>query len=345
MRLRLRVLPGRARPLSRAPAWEFGRARPRRTLDGFFCSTARSGGSPWGSRRMRTRALRSTRPAHRRTTAAAALLSSPPASPRAAAAPTSGDASPDGPGDAPGPRRPAEADPVRLTTSFADAGGGADRRAGDRVAPTAATSADVRVTSAAGPVEGRGRGRHVDLRRRSSSPAPTTRSPPRRPAPTAARRAHPHLPHRRPDPRRADLRRGRAARRRDRRRRHARRGHLRPPGHRPGAVREAHARHQHARAAGLVVLAERPRGALPPGDATGRPAPTSRSTSTSTASRPATASTARSRAASTSTSATPTSTRSTPRPTRCRSSPTASCCAPCRSPPASRASPPARAPR
>ena len=48
---------------------------------------------------------------------------------------------------------------------------------------------------------------------------------------------------------------------------------------------------------------------------------------------------------STSTSATPTSTRSTPRPTRCRSSATASCSARCRSPPASRASPPAPGPR
>ena len=68
--------------------------------------------------------------------------------------PTSDDASPDAPGDAPGASQAAQVEPVRLTTSFTDA------RSVPIDAPVTVSAdggdlSDVRVTSAAGPVEGR----------------------------------------------------------------------------------------------------------------------------------------------------------------------------------------------
>ena len=68
--------------------------------------------------------------------------------------PTSDDASPDGPGDAPGASQAAQVDPVRLTTSFTDA------RSVPIDTPVTVSAdggdlSDVRITSAAGPVEGR----------------------------------------------------------------------------------------------------------------------------------------------------------------------------------------------
>ena len=104
---------------------------------------------------MRTRALRSTRPAHRRTAAAAALLVfSAGLAACSSSNPTSDDTSPDGPGDAPGASQAAQVDPVRLTTSFTDA------RSVPIDAPVTVSAdggdlSDVRITSAAGPVEGR----------------------------------------------------------------------------------------------------------------------------------------------------------------------------------------------
>ena len=69
---------------------------------------------------MRTRAPRSTRPAHRRTAAAAALLMlSAGLAACTSSGTTSGDAQ-DAPQDAPGASQAVEVDPVRLTTSFTD---------------------------------------------------------------------------------------------------------------------------------------------------------------------------------------------------------------------------------
>ena len=103
---------------------------------------------------MRTRALSSTRPAHRRTAAAAALLMLSAGLAACSSTPTPDDASPDGPGDAPGASQAVQVEPVRLTTSFTDA------RSVPIDAPVTVSTecgdlSDVRITSAAGPVEGR----------------------------------------------------------------------------------------------------------------------------------------------------------------------------------------------
>ncbi|HEX5861254.1 MAG TPA: Ig-like domain-containing protein [Nocardioides sp.] len=103
---------------------------------------------------MRTRAPRSTRPAHRRTAAAAALLMLSAGLAACSSSSTPDDASQGAPGDAQGASQAPEVDPVRLTTSFTDA------RSVPIDAPVTVSAdggelSDVRVTSAAGPVEGR----------------------------------------------------------------------------------------------------------------------------------------------------------------------------------------------
>lgn len=105
---------------------------------------------------MRSRAFRSTRSALRRTTAAAALLTlSAGLAACSSSGSTPGDDSQTGAGDAPGATQAAEpVDPVRLTTSFADAGA-VPIDAPVTVSATGGDLSDVRVTSAAGPVGGR----------------------------------------------------------------------------------------------------------------------------------------------------------------------------------------------
>jgi lipoprotein-anchoring transpeptidase ErfK/SrfK len=104
---------------------------------------------------MRSRALRSTRPAHRRTTAAAALLTLSAGLAACSSGTTPGDDSRPGSGDAPGATQAADpVDPVRLTTSFTDAGA-VPIDAPVTVSATGGELSDVRVTSAVGPVEGR----------------------------------------------------------------------------------------------------------------------------------------------------------------------------------------------
>ncbi|MCP3421137.1 L,D-transpeptidase [Nocardioides pinisoli] len=96
------------------------------------------------------------RPAHRRTTAAAALLSLSVVLAGCSSGPTTpGDDSAGGQGDAPGATQAADpVDPVRLTTSFTDAGSvPIDEPL--TVSATGGDLSDVRVTSAVGPVEGR----------------------------------------------------------------------------------------------------------------------------------------------------------------------------------------------
>src|SRR6478752_5613466 len=102
---------------------------------------------------MRTRALRSTRPAHRRTAAAAALLMLS-AGLAACSSPTSDDDSAAAPGGTPGASKAVQVDPVRLTTSFADPGS-VPIDAPVTVTADGGDLSDVRITSAAGPVEGR----------------------------------------------------------------------------------------------------------------------------------------------------------------------------------------------
>ncbi|MBD3926970.1 L,D-transpeptidase family protein [Nocardioides cavernae] len=106
---------------------------------------------------MRTRALRSTRPAHRRTAAAAALLMLSAGLAACSSSPTSDDGSPGGPGDTPGASQAAQVDPVRLTTSFTDPTS-VPIDAPVTVSADGGDLSDVRVTSAAGPVEGRVQG-------------------------------------------------------------------------------------------------------------------------------------------------------------------------------------------
>ena len=68
--------------------------------------------------------------------------------------PTSDDGSPAAPGDTPGASEAAQVDPVRLTTSFADPGS-VPIDAPVTVSADGGDLSDVRVTSAAGPVQGR----------------------------------------------------------------------------------------------------------------------------------------------------------------------------------------------
>ncbi|WP_299924030.1 Ig-like domain-containing protein [uncultured Nocardioides sp.] len=104
---------------------------------------------------MRSRALRSTRPAHRRTTAAAALLTLSAGLAACSSGSTPGDDSPGGAEDAPGASQAADpVDPVRLTTSFPDPAA-VPIDAPVTVSATGGDLSDVRVTSAVGPVEGR----------------------------------------------------------------------------------------------------------------------------------------------------------------------------------------------
>ena len=104
---------------------------------------------------MRSRALRSTRPTHRRTTAAAALLTLSAGLAACSSGSTPGDDSPGGAQDAPGATQAADpVDPVRLTTSFPDPAA-VPIDAPVTVSATGGDLSDVRVTSAAGPVEGR----------------------------------------------------------------------------------------------------------------------------------------------------------------------------------------------
>lgn len=96
------------------------------------------------------------RPAHRRTTAAAALLSLSVVLAGCSSGPTTpGNDSAGAQGDAPGATQAADpVDPVRLTTSFTDAGSvPIDEPL--TVSATGGDLSDVRVTSAVGPVEGR----------------------------------------------------------------------------------------------------------------------------------------------------------------------------------------------
>ena len=102
---------------------------------------------------MRTRALRSTRPAHRRTAAAAALLMLSAGLAACSSSPTSDDGSPAAPGDTPGASE-VQVHPVRLTTSFADPGS-VPIDAPVTVSADGGDLSDVRVTSAAGLVQGR----------------------------------------------------------------------------------------------------------------------------------------------------------------------------------------------
>lgn len=104
---------------------------------------------------MRARALRSTRPAHRRTTAAAALLTLTAGLAACSSGSTPGDDSPGGAENAPDASQAADlVDPVRLTTSFPDPAA-VPIDAPVTVSATGGDLSDVRVTSAAGPVEGR----------------------------------------------------------------------------------------------------------------------------------------------------------------------------------------------
>ena len=104
---------------------------------------------------MRSRALRSTRPAYRRTTAAAALLTLSAGLAACSSSSTPGDDDQGGRGDAPGATQAADpVDPVRLETSFADAGA-VPIDAPLIVSATGGDLSDVRVTSAVGPVQGR----------------------------------------------------------------------------------------------------------------------------------------------------------------------------------------------
>lgn len=101
---------------------------------------------------MRTRALRSTRAARRRTTTAAALLTLSAGLVACTSSPTPGDDS-RGRGDAPDATEAVQVDPVRLTTSFSDAQA-VPIDAPLTVSASGGDLADVRVTSAAGPVKG-----------------------------------------------------------------------------------------------------------------------------------------------------------------------------------------------
>ncbi|HEX5919042.1 MAG TPA: Ig-like domain-containing protein [Nocardioides sp.] len=101
---------------------------------------------------MRTRALRSTRAARRRTTTAAALLALSAGLVACTSSPTPGDDSRSR-GDAPDATAAVQVDPVRLTTSFSDAQA-VPIDAPLTVAASGGDLADVRVTSAAGPVKG-----------------------------------------------------------------------------------------------------------------------------------------------------------------------------------------------
>jgi lipoprotein-anchoring transpeptidase ErfK/SrfK len=104
---------------------------------------------------MRSPALRSTRPAHRRTAAAAALLTLSAGLAACSGSSTPGDDSEGGAGDAPGATEAAEpVAPVRLTTSFPDPTA-VPIDAPVTVSATGGDLSDVRVTSALGPVEGR----------------------------------------------------------------------------------------------------------------------------------------------------------------------------------------------
>ena len=107
---------------------------------------------------MRTRAPRSTRPAHRRTAAAAALLMLSAGLAACSSSPASDDAPQGAPGDdGAGASQAAQVEPVRLTTSFADAGA-VPIDAPLTVSADGGELSDVRVTSAVGPVEGRVKG-------------------------------------------------------------------------------------------------------------------------------------------------------------------------------------------
>jgi lipoprotein-anchoring transpeptidase ErfK/SrfK len=104
---------------------------------------------------MRSRALSSTRLAHRRTAAAAALLTLSAGLAACSSGSTPGDDSPGGAEDAPGASQAADpVDPVRLTTNFPDPAA-VPIDAPVTVSATGGDLSDVRVTSAVGPVEGR----------------------------------------------------------------------------------------------------------------------------------------------------------------------------------------------
>lgn len=94
------------------------------------------------------------RPAHRRTAAAAALLMLSAGLAACSSSPASDAPSPDAPRDAPGASQAAQVEPVRLTTSFTDPGS-VPIDAPVTVTADGGDLSDVRITSAAGPVEGR----------------------------------------------------------------------------------------------------------------------------------------------------------------------------------------------
>ncbi len=190
VRLGLRVLPGRARPLSRAAAWEF-RKEPVRAVRWTGSAVHRSsGGHLHGGHVACALARQSTRaraPSYGGRGGAAGALA--PAAPRAAQRRRRG-RPPAGSDDAPGAAsRPPSVDPVRLTTNFTDPRRPCRSTRRSTVRADGGTLRDV-TRHVRRPAAGRGRGRADGTwtaDRPLLEPAPTTRSSGRRrPAPTAA---------------------------------------------------------------------------------------------------------------------------------------------------------------